>query len=44
MVEQNKLRTMNKENGKRIKKSNKKLKDLGWEITVSFDEGIKMLV
>jgi dTDP-glucose 4,6-dehydratase len=24
--------------------SNQKLKDLGWEVTVSFDEGIKMLV
>ena len=32
MVEQNELRTMNKESGKRIKKSNKKLKDRFVEI------------
>ena len=32
MVEQNELRTMNKESGKRIKKSNKKLKDCFVEI------------
>ena len=31
-------------NDQRYYISNKKLKDLGWDITISFDEGIKMLV
>ena len=31
-------------NDQRYYISNQKLKDLGWEVTVSFDEGIKMLV
>jgi dTDP-D-glucose 4,6-dehydratase len=31
-------------NDQRYYISNQKLKDLGWEVTVSFDEGLKMLV
>jgi len=31
-------------NDQRYYISNQKLKDLGWDITVSFDEGLKMLI